>query len=160
MTRTILAVLLSTALASPAAALSCLRPSVQASYQAADAAEAQYVLSVGRLQLLPGETIPDTTGTDPNDRQGYTVRTRFDGKLADAGGFGTDAAFPVTVEVECAGAWCGGVPLDRVLLFLERRGEENVLVQGPCPRFALSATPEVVAGAAACLKGEDCTPPS
>lgn len=154
----ILATLVSAALAGEAAALSCLRPTVQSSFRAADAAEARYVMAVGRLRLLPGETIPRTGEGDPNRRQGYTVAARFDGKLADAGGFSTDASFPVTVRVECAAAWCGGVPLDRMLFFIERREGENLLVEGPCPRFALPATPETIAGAAACLAGEACDP--
>ncbi len=152
------AALLSAALAGQAQALSCLRPSVQASFAEADSSEAQYVLAVGRVQLLPGETIPDV-GDDPNDREGYSVRARFDGQLAAADGFTEDASFPLTVEVGCAGPWCGGVPLERVLVFIERRDDANVLVEGPCPMFVLDATPEVLEGALSCLRGEDCTRP-
>ena len=156
MTRFALAALLATALAGPADALSCLRPSVAQTFTEASAAEAQYVLAVGRVSLMPGETIP-STGDDPNDRRGYAVEARFDGVLASPTGFDDDAAFPLTVEVECAGAWCGAVPLaERVLAFVERRGDRNVLVEGPCPFWALRATPEVVAQAEACLRGEAC----
>lgn len=158
MTRLAIAVLLSTALAGQAQALSCLRPSVQSSFAQASEAEAQYMLAVGRLQLLPDEKIP-AVGDDPNDRKGYSVQTRFDGRLAAADGFTEEASFPLTVEVGCAGAWCGGVPLDRMLIFVERREGANVLVEGPCPQFALTATPEVVEGALACLRGAACTPP-
>ncbi|WP_281826448.1 hypothetical protein [Jannaschia rubra] len=158
MRRLILAALISTAMAGQANALSCLRPSVQRSFATASESDAQYVLAVGRIRLLPGEKVP-STGSDPNARQGYSVKARFDGKLAAADGFTEDAAFPLTVQVECAGAWCGGVPLDRVLAFIERRGEENVLVESPCPAFALSARPETIAAAEACLSGGDCTPP-
>lgn len=156
MTRLALAALLAATIAQPASALSCLRPSVQASFAQASAAEAQYVLAVGRVSLLPGETIP-TTGDDPNDRQGYTVRARFDGHLASATGFDENASFPLSVQVDCAGAWCGGVPVaERLLLFVERREGQNVLVEGPCPFWALQASPEVVAQAEACLRGEAC----
>ncbi|WP_299817894.1 hypothetical protein [uncultured Jannaschia sp.] len=159
MTRLILAALLSTVIAAPASALSCLRPSVQASFQAAEASDADYVLVIGRIQPLPGEEIAPADDT-PNDREGYAVRARFEGEVAGADGFGTQASFPLMVEVECAGPWCGGVPLDRNILFVERRGDENVLVEGPCPRFALDATPEAEAAVLSCLRGEDCTPPS
>ncbi|WP_299838597.1 hypothetical protein [uncultured Jannaschia sp.] len=159
MTRLILAALLSTALAGQASALSCLRPSVQSSFQAADTSEADYVLAIGRVQPLPGEEIAPADDT-PNDRKGYSARTRFDGEIAGADGFDTTVSFPLTVEVECAGHWCGGVPLDRNIMFVERRGEENVLIEGPCPRFALDATPEAEADVLACLRGEACTPPS
>ncbi len=158
MIRLVIAAVLSTGLAAQAQALSCLRPSVQGSFAQANAAEADYVLAVGRLQLLPGETLPEADA-DPNARTGYSVRTRFDGRLAAADGFTEAASFPVTVEVQCDGPWCGGMPLDRVLVFIERREGENVLVEGLCPMFALAATPEVVEGALSCLRGEDCTPP-
>lgn len=158
MTRLALAALLSVSLAHPAAALSCLRPSVQATFAAASEAEAQYVLAVGRITLLPGETIP-STGEDPNARKGYTVRAQLVGELASATGFDEPASFPLDVQVDCAGAWCGGVPVvERMLVFVERRDGRNLLVEGPCPLWALRATPEVVAQAEACLRGEACEP--
>lgn len=149
---------LATAIATQASALSCLQPSVQNSFTAANEAEEQYVMAVGRLTPLPGQSIPEQP-EDPNQRQGYTLETRFDGNLASLTGFDQPAAFPVTLEVTCAGPWCGGLPLDDTLYFIERRDGTNVVVEGPCPHFALTATTEVVEGAMACLRGEDCTPP-
>lgn len=156
MIRIALAALLSTALAGQASALSCLRASVPQTFAEAASAQAQYVLAVGRISLLPGQAIP-STGDDPNARQGYAVEARFDGKLASPTGFDADASFPLTVEVHCAGAWCGGVPVaERMLIFVERRDGTNVLVEGPCRFWALGATPETVAQAEACLRGEAC----
>ena len=137
------------ALAQPAAALSCLAPSVATSFAAADASEAEYVMAVGRLALLPGQTIPEQPD-DPNAREGYSVQARFEGRTATTEGFTQDVTGDVTVEVGCTGAWCGGVPLDRVLVFLERRGDDLVLTEGPCPQFALDATPAREAEAIAC----------
>ncbi|MGB3555192.1 MAG: hypothetical protein WBA25_11195 [Jannaschia sp.] len=158
MTRTILAALLATALAGPAAALSCLAPSVEGSFRAADESDAQYAMAVGTLTPLPGEAIP-APSPDPNQREGYVLQTRFEGNLATLDGFDRPATFDVAVEVECAGAWCGGVPVGAKLLFLERREDGNVLVEGPCPRFALAATPENMSGAVACVRGEACAAP-
>ena len=156
MPRLILVALAATALAQPASALSCLRPSVEASFAEASASEASYVLALGRVTLRPGEAIPGT-GDDPNDRQGYAVQARFDGMLASPTGFDEAASFPLTVRVDCAGPWCGGVPqAERLLLFVERRDGENLLVEGPCPFWALDASPEVVARAEACIRGEAC----
>lgn len=157
MTRVILAALLSTALAGQASALSCLRPSVQATFAQANASASKYVLAVGRVSLAPGTTLP-STGDDPNARTGYSVDARFDGDLASATGFDEKATFPLTVEVTCTGPWCGGVPqqAERMLLFVERRDDANVLVEGPCPFFALAATPEALAAALSCVKGGTC----
>ncbi len=156
MSRILLAAFLSAAVAGQAHALSCLRPTVAATFAEASASEATYVLAVGRVSLMPGETVP-STGDDPNDRRGYEVAARFDGQLASPTGFDADAAFPLTVRVECAGAWCGGVPVaQRMLVFVERGEDVNVLVEGPCPFWTFAATPEIVAQARACLAGEVC----
>lgn len=160
----ILSLAMLAALADPAQALSCLRPTVQASFAAADAAEADYVLAVGRLALFPGVRLPPPVeeGEAPVP---YALRAVFEGHLATLDGFTDPARFDLMVEVDCEGPWCGAVPLgdEDLLLFVERRpvgGEvANVLVEGPCPRWALTATPEVVEGAVACLRGEGCEAP-
>lgn len=159
MKRAALATILALGTAGQAAALSCMPVSVTGSFQAASASEAQYVMAVGRIQLLPGQTLPGT-GDDPNDRQGYSVEARFNGRLAGAGGFEEEVAFPLTVQVECAGAWCGGVPVNRTLAFIERRAGKNVLVSEPCARFAIDATPERVEQAEICLAGGPCDAPT
>ena len=71
------------------------------------------------------------------------------------------AAFDITVEVGCAGPWCGAVPQgdEDLLFFVERRADANVVVEGPCPRWVLTATPDVVEGALSCLRGEGCDAP-
>ncbi len=157
MLRPIPTALLALTLAQPAAALSCAPSSVQTSFIHANEAEAQYVMAVGRVQLLPGERIPPPAA-NPNEREGYEVKGRFDGNLATLEGFETPASFPVTIRVECAGPWCGGVPLDRVLAFVERTESANVITEGPCPRDVLPATAENVESALACLRGETCEP--
>ncbi len=161
MRRAALGALLALAAAQPAAALSCLPVTATGVYAEAAASEANYAVALGRLALEPGETIP-STGDDPTDRQGYTVRARFEGALAQAGGFDQPAAFPLEVRVECAGLWCGAVPLmDRMIAFIELRGdgEPPLLVQGPCPFHVLPATAETVAQIEGCLRGEACSAP-
>lgn len=156
MTRLILASFLSTVIAGQASALSCLPADVARTFAKANEAEAQYVIAVGTIRLLPGEAIPEQTG-DPNEKEGYSVKASFAGRLAALDGFTQEANFPLTVDVSCAGPWCGGVPVNRVLAFIERRDGENVLVEGPCPQFAIPATDANTATALSCLRGEDCT---
>ena len=159
MIRILLTTFLSFALAGQAQALSCMAPSFASSFKTANEADASYVLVLGQLEPLPGETIPEDQGVGPNDREGYSVQVRFEGKMATPTGFDHDVSFPLTVEVTCAGPWCGGVPRDRIIAFVERRGEENILVEGPCPRFALSANPERVAAAESCVTDGICDAP-
>jgi hypothetical protein len=139
-------------LASPAAALSCLRPAVAQTYAQADADPRVYVLALGSLTPRPGEAPPEQP-TDPNDRRGYALETEFTGRLATRGGFDRAARLPVRVEVGCAGPWCGDAPRGDVLMFLERRATTYVLDAGPCPWFAFEPTDEAKAQALACLRG-------
>ena len=157
MTRAILTILLSTCVAGQAAALSCLAVSVPRSYQAAAASESQYVVALGQVDLLPGEVAPepDPEG-DPNAREGYVLEAQFTGFLGGPEGFERTAVFPVTVEVRCAAAWCGSVPVERTLAFVEQRDGTNVIVADPCASFAMDASEANVAAAEACLAGGDC----
>ncbi|UWQ18210.1 hypothetical protein [Jannaschia sp. M317] len=158
MIRTLLAAGLVILVAGPALALSCLAPTVQRSFAVAQDSPATYVLAVGMLTPLPGEAAPPDP-TDPNQRQGHVLRTRFEGVLASGTGFNVYRLFDVAVEVGCLGPWCGGLPRGETLLFLERRADGHVLTAGPCGQFAFAATPEVKTQALACLQGGDCTAP-
>ena len=150
-------VLLASLPATQTAALSCLRPSVQASFREAQAAEATYVLALGRLAVPGGSALPPA-GYRPGAKP-YSVEATFEGMLATLRGFDRPARVPVAVEVGCAGPWCGAAPVDQELLFfLERRGDGFALEEGACPRWALGATPEAVDAALSCLRGEGCAP--
>ncbi|TFL18384.1 hypothetical protein [Jannaschia formosa] len=155
--RTILAALMAATLAQPAAALSCLQPSVASSFGHAQESPLTYVLATGRMTPLPGTARP----VPRESLQVSSVqRARLDGHLASLSGFDRPISVPVQVETYCAGPWCGGVPEGEVLLFLEKRGDTYVLLEGPCPQFALTATPEALDEALACLRGEeDCGAP-
>jgi hypothetical protein len=148
-------------LAGQAAAQTCAPPSVQASFEAAEASDADFVLALGRLSLFPGVRLPQppAEGEAPVP---YALRGVIEGDLASLDGFDDPGAFQVMVEVRCDGASCGAVPPlgEERLFFVERRqvGDEtgNFVVQDPCPLWSLAATPEVVEGALACLRGEGC----
>ncbi|WGH77223.1 hypothetical protein [Jannaschia ovalis] len=157
MFRAIPAALAAALLAQPAAALSCLAPTMQGSFQAASDSEATYVLARGIFAPLPDQ--PEGPEGDPNDKQDYSVETLFTGQVASAQGFVQPARTAVTIEIGCEAAWCGAVPEGEVVALIERREDRFVLEQGPCPRFALTATDEVVNAALACARGEACEAP-
>ena len=89
----------------------------------------------------------------------YEVETLFTGQVASAQGFVQPARTAVTIEIGCEAAWCGAVPEGEVVALIERREDRFVLEQGPCPRFALTATDDVVNAALACARGEACEAP-
>jgi len=154
--RRILAAMIAISLAQPVAALSCLRPTVASGFGHAQDSSLTYVLATGRLTPLPGEAIPV-----PRDIPEVTQArpARLDGHVASPGGFDHPVSLPIRVETYCVGPWCGTLPEGKMLFFLEKRGDAHVLLEGPCPRFALSATPEALTQAMDCLTGSGCGDP-
>lgn len=156
MIRLCLAALVVLFVAGPALALSCLRPSIANTYAGAAASDATYRLVLGKIDLLPGQTPRAFNGQSVGEP--YTLTARLTGKQGGADGFRRPVAFPVTLEVGCAGPWCGSFPRGEVLMFVEARGADHVLQLGACPHFALPATPETIVQARQCLAGGRCTP--
>jgi hypothetical protein len=123
--------------AGPAAALSCLRPDIGASFQTADDRPEAFVVALGALTRV-GANVPDGPDTgDPNNRVGYSFAARFDGHFASSQGFDAPQGVDVTVEVECIIAWCGSDSLsDHALYFLRRDGTDRYALEaGPCQTF-------------------------
>lgn len=156
MIRLCLAAFVALWVAGPALALSCLHPSIANTYAGADAVDVSYRLILGKIDLLPGQTPRSVNGQSAGEP--YTLNARVSGRQGGADGFRRPVAFPVTLEIGCAGPWCGSVPRGEVLMFVEARGADHVLALGACPHFALQATPETIAQARQCLAGGRCAP--
>jgi len=142
----------------PALALSCMRPDVARSYQNAAQAEDIYVVVRGRLTFDEGK-LPKSDGTAQGPET-VTIPARFDGKALSKVGFETAFARDITLEVVCFGPWCGGaksgVPY---LAFLEKRGEDYVMVADPCGSWAFSEpSEEQVNQVESCMAGSGCEP--
>ncbi|MEM8848544.1 MAG: hypothetical protein AAGE03_00780 [Pseudomonadota bacterium] len=141
-------------LAHPAAALSCLRPSVAQTFNTLNAVEETYIMVRGVFTALPREPAPpegETTATEP-----YVIQARFVGDMATATGFDRSLDLPVTVEVGCTDDWCGSLPEGEMIAFLEQRSGFYVLAAEACPFAALPASPESEAQALSCLRAEAC----
>ena len=143
-------------MAQPALALSCLRPDVARTYQIAHESPATYVLAKGTITVREGEVVHP--GVNQPAIEDYTVRATFEGRLASPDGFDEPAEGDLTIEIGCAGNWCGGVPGGEVIAFIELRDGAAYLAQGACPQNTFAATPEIEAAALSCLTGGECTP--
>ena len=142
-------------LAGPAQALSCLQaPTLSDSFRTAAGSDRAYVLAAGIVDRLGGQQ--STARTDLRGRpQPFEAKARFSGVRAGAGGLNQRFNEIITVEVSCAGQWCGAVPQGGYIAFLERRGDTNILRIGPCPNYALHRdSPEARAEVRACLAGQ------
>lgn len=150
----IFVLVLSLCAAAPALALSCLQQgSLSDSFRQAAASDRAYVLAAGMISRLGGQPL-----TPPTDLRGmpepFTAKARFSGVRAGGGGMNQRFNEIITVEIGCAGMWCGSVPQGGFIAFLERRGDTHILRSGPCPDYALHRdSPEGRAEVRACLQG-------
>ena len=146
----LVAALIAAGTAERADALSCLRPSVESSFAAAQASSQIYAMAVGRLAVPPGAARPELV--NPDEPEGVELPARFSGRMATLGGFDRAIDLAVTASVECAGPWCGGVPEGEVLAFVEQTPDGWRLQLGPCPQWALDVEPDTEARALRCLR--------
>lgn len=158
-TALLLAALLFGLSAPPAEALSCRRPDVARSFQAADTSPERYVVVLGQLDFdatPPPKTRP---GQPPQPRR---LRARLQGRGVTPTGFGAWVDRDITVEITCVSAWCGSVPkFEQMLMFLRQSGNGLTLEAGPCPQFHFpSPTAADLATLRRCLSGAPCTPRS
>ncbi len=118
------------ALATPALALSCLRPDVVQTYKRAAEAEESYSVVIGTIRFDESK-LPKSVGNDspPNTR----IAARFQGKALTKSGFDMPFARNITLEVLCFGPWCGGAGSDETYLaFLKREETGYVMEADPC----------------------------
>ena len=113
-------------LADRAAALSCVPPDAEATFDRAAAAEETYYVALGRF-AFDGDATPG-----PNGRP-RSLAARFDGIGLTRDGFTAPFARTVTLDITCAGPWCGGLAAGReMLVFLEQRPDGLHLTLPPC----------------------------
>ena len=147
-------------MAGGAQALSCMRPQIEQSFNWWADAEERYYIGVGTLTALePLPNIPDPGamsfgGAEPRD---LSAPFRFEGYLiGGSGDMPLDTT--ITVEIGCAGPWCGGFPADGThgLMPLEVKDARNLsLRMGACPGTIFDASVEpTVRG---CLAAGRCT---
>lgn len=99
-------------LASPAAALSCIQPQIERSFNGWAEADERYYIGVGTL--TPAEPLPQVPqGFDPLnpnfERDPVAATYSFSGRLLD-GQAGVAFDMPITVKVSCVASWCGRFP--------------------------------------------------
>ncbi len=154
MKRFLLAAALSFA-ASPLAALTCVPPSVEQAFYAADQAAEVYVPVVGVFsgfrQRPDAETI---NGANRRYTAGFTGR-----KITSRG---RGAAFTVDVEIteQCLGSFCPiFVPDQKALTFLRRQGGTYSLQINACQgNYFTDPTPGQIETLRGCLRSRTCGP--
>lgn len=155
----ILAVCTSLAIAGNANALSCMPPQIESSFNGWAEARERYHIGVGTLTALaPLPEVPDAGalsfgGAEARD---LSAPFRFEGYLV-GGTRDLPLDTTITVEVGCAGPWCGGFPADGThgLMPLKVTGQRDLSLQiGACPGAIFDASVEPVVRA--CMSAGRC----
>jgi len=149
-------------LSNSASALSCARPDLVRTLEAAKASPKIYYILVGKFtSLTPGPAFEPmdhyVSPEDPFKRMSPRIMpSTFEGySLAKNRRKDTPLTrFPVDIEVSCVASWCSDVPSpDRELIaFVEARdGQAPILRISPCPSQTFSADREEVQRVRQCL---------
>ena len=140
------------AMAGQASALSCMAPDPVTTFQDSAAAAETYVVVHGRFSFDPDAMPRFKDGEDPVDAK---VPAIFIGQSLTESGFNNGLVTSVTLDVECAVIWCGGLAADTpYLAFLEKHDDGFKLNLGPCPFRAFDQpSPQTLRKMTACLNG-------
>ena len=132
-----------------AQALRCLHPDPVRSFQAAmDAPETYVVLrgTVSEAEIL----IPPIIGK----HESYPVPVWFSGHVLTRDGFTQSLETPMTVQVNCAGPWCGSMlPGSPVIAFAQVADGTYVIEAGPCATWVFQPSPLVEELLTSCIRG-------
>ena len=161
MMKQVLAALAVMAATTPAAhALSCMRSDVARSFKAAQASEDRYIVVRGELQfntrLMPRGSCVENQMVDCST----TISAQFSGKSLGLEGFSNDFVTDVSINIGCAGPWCGGIASGHpFVMFMRQSPSGYQLDVGACPTWSFDGRDrETAARVTSCLRGQDCEP--
>jgi hypothetical protein len=153
----VLGLLLLLLLPMQAAALSCLRPSVERTFAEASAAADVYVIVEGRL-TLDTRKLPKAGPGQQKAPKMTRVAARLNGRSLSKDGFRVPFNQKINLEVACFGPWCGAAQNgDEVLAFLRRDGAAYSLAINPCGGFVFpNPKPSMLKQVQGCFQRGSC----
>lgn len=115
--------------ASPAFALSCMRPDAVRLFEQARDAEAAYYIVKGRVEFLETPKTPR-----PGSKTPARTRAAIKGQALSSSGFNAPFNREVTVETTCLASWCGSAEnlKGELVMAVEIGLDELTLEIGPC----------------------------
>lgn len=153
--------LLAAALATVSAqaqALSCMRPDPIATFQQLAAAPESYFVLYGELTFDEAD-LPE--GVSMNQfREPDPIAARFEGKGLTREGFTNDYYSDVTLQVGCAGPWCGSARSGVDAIYFVAATDPPVTMQaGPCGGMIFEEPSDAVLEMlTSCMQGGACSP--
>jgi hypothetical protein len=157
----LLAALAATAMAPPAAALSCMRPDPARAFAEAESSERTFAVIHGRFSF-DARGMPDGLLTErtPDMPQPDPVISEFMGHVLGPEGFTESWRGPVILQPVCGGPWCGQLasPVE-ALAFVLVSDDGPTLVLDPCgTRVFTDPSRETLALMVSCMQGGACMP--
>jgi hypothetical protein len=141
-----------------AQALSCMRPDPIETFQRLAAASESYFVLYGKLtfdetDLPAGVSMEQLRTPDP-------IAARFVGKGLTRHGFTNDYYSDVTLQIGCAGAWCGSARSDVDAIYFVEAADPPVTMQaGPCGGMIFEQPSDAVLDMlTSCMQGGECSP--
>lgn len=116
----------------PALALSCVRPSVERTYDWAQKSTDTYVVVYGRL-TADGRKMPRVDKLSQEAPKMTRIPAKISGQSLSKSGFRTPFEQKITLDIACFGPWCGSVGNStEVLAFIKRDSSGYSLAIDPC----------------------------
>ena len=144
--------------AGPSHALSCLLPDPIDTFQQLAAAPESYFVLYGKMTFDEG-LLPQGVSMD-QQREPAPIPARFVGKGLTRDGFTNDYVSDVTLQVGCAGPWCGSARSGVDAIFFVEATDPPVTMQaGPCGGMIFEEpTPATLEMLTSCMQGGACSP--
>ena len=113
-------------------ALSCMRTSIEDSFNLYSESTETYIMVLGKL-VNKRAIVPAKESTATGEARGESYTADFIGQMATRSGFDREVKLTVAVSGTCAAVWCGRVSSDvQMLGFLQETPYGYKLTDGPC----------------------------
>lgn len=140
-----------------ASALSCLRPDITRSYNAAAQADERYIVLYGEFFFR--ESLNPASGIAAPTSPPASFVARFVGHYLSTEGFLNVVDIPITIQPECASVWCGRLASDTPsVAFVEMLDDGGYQIDvGPCPQWVFDhTTAQDLEQLKTCINGGTC----
>ena len=140
-----------------AMALSCMRPSVERTFNEIHAAAEEYIAVEGRLTLNTRK-LPRSHSNNQRPPELTRIRAKLSGTSLSHAGFKVPFDREITLNVSCFGPWCGSAQNgEQVLAFLKRQNGGYSLDINPCGGHVFSnPRPAMLKKVTRCMRRGNC----
>ena len=157
----VLSIIAGAMLATPASALSCMRPNIATGFNWAQDSKDTFVIAVGTLTqtgvlVAPSEEINGGLSLPKPGAYSADMDAQFLGQK----GLGEGYVVPIEVHEECVAHWCGVFPPEdqELIMILRKDGDDLILDSSPCQgSYQANPTAKIIKTLRSCMKKGHCS---